>query len=521
MGNGGQRGSFLAAAWIALALAGSGCSGSNAPSASGASGAYTPEPAYTIEPAATDTAPPPSTQVPTASRLSNDILAAMSPVVSGRGVSEAAPYDPKKPGPHPVVLLTTAGAAYDDWNESLPSGWAPSSVGETELVAVVGPEREILVGTAPYFNGPSVSSYRFELGVDLHDARTGRTIATYTLKGRNPYPYPYSAPPGLTRIDGSKVSHTDLEDWLCPRVQRQVCWTPVQTLEAWQTNTVSFAYGSQSEVSSVAFATDGRTLVGATNDEYVDLWDTTTWSKRQTGSESVYEVDTVAISPDGRFVAGGSWGDLTIWDAASGTVVRKLMVPGATGIAFSPNGRSLVSAARDGSVILWDTASWAQLRTIKLPDCDSGCVDALAYSPDGRTLASWSMVSSITFWDTATWTIKTTIVTPKVVSVAFSRDWRTVAGGSTDGSITLWDTTSGAQSKTFAGSTGVVESIAFSPDGRSLAGSTDAAVIVWDIAKAVTLRSHGASHVRSISISPDGKSLAAGTSDGTVLVFKM
>ena len=87
------------------------------------------------------------------------IAQVLQPVVSGQGVPEAAAYDPNRPGPHPVVLLSASGSAYTqeiaeesiggnqwttiyDWNTYLPYDWSPVTASEVELVVVIGDERE-------------------------------------------------------------------------------------------------------------------------------------------------------------------------------------------------------------------------------------------------------------------------------------------------------------------------------------------------------------------------------------------
>jgi WD40 repeat protein len=108
------------------------------------------------------------------------------------------------------------------------------------------------------------------------------------------------------------------------------------------------------------------------------------------------------------------------------------------------------------------------------------------------------------------------------LSVAFSPDGRSLASSSTNGTIILWDTTSGTRLKTLAGDTDLVLSVAFSPDGRSLASSsTNGTIILWDTAnwtKLKTLAPHGKG-VWSVSFSPDGRTLASGSDDRTVVLW--
>ena len=79
--------------------------------------------------------------------------------------------------------------------------------------------------------------------------------------------------------------------------------------------------------------------------------------------------------------------------------------------------------------------------------------------------------------------------TSVVNSVAFSPDGKTLASGSEDATIKLWDVASGKELRTLAGHSGCVDSVAFSPDGKTLAsGSDDSTIKLWDVASGKKLR---------------------------------
>jgi TIR domain/WD domain, G-beta repeat len=109
-----------------------------------------------------------------------------------------------------------------------------------------------------------------------------------------------------------------------------------------------------------------------------------------------------------------------------------------------------------------------------------------------------------------------------VDSVAFSPDGHTLASGSWDNTIKLWDTASGQLQCTLTGHTGNVSSIAFSPDGRTLAsGSEDKTIKLWDMASGQlmhTLTGH-TKGVPSVAYSPDGRMLASGSIDKTIVLW--
>jgi len=103
--------------------------------------------------------------------------------------------------------------------------------------------------------------------------------------------------------------------------------------------------------------------------------------------------------------------------------------------------------------------------------------------------------------------------TTAVTSIAFSPDGRTLASGSWDHTIKLWEVATGREIKTLSGHTNWVCSVAFSPDGRTLAsGSWDRTIKLWEVATGREIATLGGDgdFVLSVAFSPDGRTLASG-----------
>jgi WD40 repeat protein len=109
-----------------------------------------------------------------------------------------------------------------------------------------------------------------------------------------------------------------------------------------------------------------------------------------------------------------------------------------------------------------------------------------------------------------------------VRTVAFSPDGATLASGSDDKMLILWDVQSGQQLRTLEGHTGVVYSVAFSPDGATLASASwDKTVVLWDAMsgrRLRTLEGHQAG-VNSVAFLPSGVALASGSDDRTLILW--
>lgn len=184
------------------------------------------------------------------------------------------------------------------------------------------------------------------------------------------------------------------------------------------------------------------------------------------------DVAAVAVSPDGKAVfTGGRFGDAHAWDAATGKELLKHNPAGISfpRLAFSPDGKVMASVPQQGGTgRLWDTGTGKELRKLEgMPKWPN----AAAFSPDGGLLAIGAGEGPrfISLWDVATGRrLRAFAEQGWVLSLAFSPDGHTLASGHDDRKVRLWEVGSGGERLVIDhGDRPAV--LAFSPDGALLA----------------------------------------------------
>jgi WD40 repeat protein len=232
-------------------------------------------------------------------------------------------------------------------------------------------------------------------------------------------------------------------------------------------------------------------------------------------------VNFVAYSPDGRRIVSASSAGSTIkiWDAETGRELQTLLghMVGVKSVAYSPDGRRIVSGSSAGSTItIWDAETGREIKSLEGYNRSVGSV---AYSPDGRRIAAGSG-STIKIWDAKTGRELKTLIGHMVgvKSVAYSPDGRRIVSGSWDRTTRIWDAETGRELQILEGHS----SVAYSPDGRRIAaGSWDKTVRIRDAEtgrEILTLKGH-TEGVSSVAYSPDGRRIVSGSEDGTIKIW--
>jgi len=283
--------------------------------------------------------------------------------------------------------------------------------------------------------------------------------------------------------------------------------------------------GHKDVVNSIAITRDGKILASGTDDGLITLWDLANGKNIGTLAGHKGPVRCLAFQRGGKLLASGS-SDCTIklWNIFTQklTATLKGHKPAVHSLSFSPDGKTLASGGQDSTIRLWDVGTGKNSTTLKGPE-DVGW--SVAFSPDGKLLAS-SGDGTIKLWDTATWEKIATLDGSLVIHIAFGPDGKKLAAGcyGHDSPIRAWDL---SKTKLIAAfpldSPRYLTSIAFSPDGRTLAVSEGGLfyVSLWDVktGKAISRLKGHKDVVTSVAFSPDGKFLASGSGDKTVKIW--
>ena len=186
-------------------------------------------------------------------------------------------------------------------------------------------------------------------------------------------------------------------------------------------------------------------------------------------------------------------------------------------VAFSPNGKYIVSASSDGTVKLWDVEDEELVRTFEGHD---DMVMSVAFSRDGKYIVSASDDDTVKLWEIKGRQVRT--FNDRVYSVAFSPDGKYIVSGSGENTVKLWETGSGRLIHTFEGHDDYVSSVAFSPDGKYIvSGSDDNTINLWNVENEVLVRTFEGHKdiVNSVAFSPDGKYFVSGSGDETIKLW--
>jgi WD40 repeat protein len=254
----------------------------------------------------------------------------------------------------------------------------------------------------------------------------------------------------------------------------------VKVWDTTQTGQNPLTIRDSQEIFCLAFSPDGRWLALGTGDGSVKLCDAASGAPIGLVGKHDGDVREVAFHPDGQRLASGDGnGTVKVWD------LTYAWLPGLA--LFSPFGCTTalpLSAAVQPQLASWiETNGPKPLWTLPRPDPEFECV---AFSPDGRRLVSTGR-DRLRLWNAETGQPVDTVpgqVTGFHKSVAFSPDGRWLYSAAQDCTVKVWDAATLAWKHSFRGHRGPICGIAVSPNGQFLVtSSADKTVKVWNLTR--------------------------------------
>lgn len=297
-------------------------------------------------------------------------------------------------------------------------------------------------------------------------------------------------------------------------------------------------FETNASVNNLAFSPDGETIATGLNDNTLKLWKASDGAllksldghadEKAKKDAKKAEVTSVAFSPDGNQLAGGSTdGTVSLWQVSDGSLVNTLNDHSINvfSVFFSPDGQALFFADI-GDLSMVNVADGKSIRTFN--PSNNTIIDA-AISADGKTLVTYDHLGygfegKLILWDVQTGTKIRTIVgaekysSSDITGIALSSDGQFLAAAWEDHTAKIWSVTSGITQNTFEdlqpkdGWYYLEDfALAFSPDSQSLLMAGTNTIGMWDLKKStllnsVKIKSEG---VNDLAFSPDGQTLAA------------
>jgi WD40 repeat protein/serine/threonine protein kinase len=297
-------------------------------------------------------------------------------------------------------------------------------------------------------------------------------------------------------------------------------------VHSWSLETIA----SRGIIWAVAYRPDGKVLATGGSDGAIRLWDPSSGKllRALLGHQSLLR--SLAWTPDGRLLASSEMYSkaVKLWDPETGRIVKTLKTDeSAFGLCWSPDGTRLGVGLSNGTIQIWRPA------TDELPLILRGHrrqVFVVAWSPNGHSLASAGEEGVLRLWEAETGKPLQSLEAPRggtITALAFSPKGNSVACGHGMGTrdgwppVLLWDLGEGKIVREFTFDRTGVHSLAFTPDGNTLAAGTYQGrhIQVWDVRTGKSLWAHEGQWCqggRALAYSPDGSVLAVGTNWGTV-----
>ena len=238
--------------------------------------------------------------------------------------------------------------------------------------------------------------------------------------------------------------------------------------------------GHTASVWAVALSADGKLALSGGMDGTARLWEVASGQQRQKLDGHTGLVTAVAFAPDNQAVTGGLDGFVILWDLDTGREIHRWRGPMKYVSAVSVHGNRAVIAA-DRTIRLWDLDSGKPVRAY---DGHAAPVTAIAFSADGKQIVSGSDDHTVRIWDAASEKPARSLTghDAAVRSVAFSANGKWVLSAGADATVRLWRLSDGKDVGVFRKHGSAALQAAFAENGRqTVSGERDGIALIWSI----------------------------------------
>jgi eukaryotic-like serine/threonine-protein kinase len=314
---------------------------------------------------------------------------------------------------------------------------------------------------------------------------------------------------------------------------------PAATVQTVDNKQVLIFTGHLASVNALTWSPDGRLIASASDDTYVQVFDSRSGSRKLIYTGHAEEVAAVAWSPSGRFiVSGGQDGSAQVWNAASGARVftYKGHTDRVNGVSWSSDSSRVASGSEDKTVQVWNATNGAASFDFRGHTTGVLCV---GWQPDDSSVASGSWDGTLRDWATRQhgehFNAGEQIFSyaghgqNEVYALTWSPDGNFIASAGADQTVQISNGSDGTPRPPFF--TGhrsklqinPVRAAAWSPDGNFIAsGDASGIIYVWRVAgrRAVTAYRGHRGAVNALAWSPEGKRIASASADNSVHVWQ-